>query len=63
MIAKVNHPVRGEFAMPGGPIQLSASPVDVQPAPLLGRHNAEVYSKFLGYGEEDLEKRRAQGIL
>jgi formyl-CoA transferase len=63
MIAKINHPVRGEFAMPGYRIKLSASPVDVQPAPLLGQHNAEVYSKLLSDGEEDIEKLRTQGIL
>jgi formyl-CoA transferase len=55
--------VRGEFVMPGCPVKLSAWLVDVQPAPLLGQHNAEAYSKLLSYGEEEIEKLRAQGIL
>ena len=63
MITTVRHPVRGDFTMPGCPIQLADSPVEVRSAPLLGEHNAEVYREFLGYGEQQLQELRSAGII
>src|SRR5262249_33941129 len=52
MIVDIEHPARGKMPMPASPIRMSASPVDVTPAPLLGEHNAEIYGKLLGLNEE-----------
>jgi formyl-CoA transferase len=63
MIATVNHPVRGEFAIPGCPVKLEDSSVEVICAPGLGQHNAQVYGEYLGMGEAEIEELKRQRII
>ena len=63
MIVDVDHPTRGRITMMGSPIHLSASPTEVKRAPLLGEHNAEVYSRLLGLAETELAGLRRDGVL
>ena len=63
MIVEVDHPTRGRMAIPGSPIRMSASPTEVTRAPLLGEHNAEIYGKLLGYGEEDLTALKRDRVI
>ena len=63
MIVTVNHPVRGEFTMPGCPVRLEGSPVEVKAAPLLGQHNQEVYGELLGMTVSDLERLKSDGVV
>ena len=44
-IVDLEHPRRGPYPMPGNPVRLSDSPTEVTRSPLLGEHNAEVYSQ------------------
>jgi formyl-CoA transferase len=63
MLAEVQHPVAGTFTMPGCPVRLEDSPVQVSAAPLLGEHNQEIYGQLLGYTAEQVQQLKAQGIL
>jgi formyl-CoA transferase len=63
MIVTIKHPDRGDFTMPGCPVRLEDSPVEVTAAPLLGQHNADVYGEMLGLGTGQLEELKREGII
>jgi len=63
MLAEVHHPVVGSFVMPGCPVRLEDSPVQVTAAPVLGQHNEEVYAELLGYTPEQVRQLKERGIL
>ena len=63
MIVTIDHPDRGEFMIPGCPVKLSDSPVEVKPAPRLGAHNAEVFSEFLGFDEAKLAELKEKSVI
>lgn len=63
MVTTMHHPVRGSFRMPGFPVQLQESPVEMRHAPLLGEHTAEVLRELLDMSEDDLLRLRQEGII
>lgn len=63
MIVDVDHPRSGPLRMPGNPLQLSDSPTEVRPAPLLGEATAEVLGRFLGISEAEVGALRDRGIV
>ena len=63
MIVTVDHPKRGKFTLPGWPVKMSDSHVAVDRSPMLGEHNAAIYSEWLGMTAHDLEDLKAKDVI
>jgi formyl-CoA transferase len=63
MIKRYQHPTVGEVEMLAPPIHLSASEVEMVPAPLLGEHSADVLQRELGLSQGDVDALAAAGVL
>lgn len=57
------HPMNGDFKMPGWPARFGGTPPPVAPSPLLGEHNVDVLTGWLGLGEDDVAKLKDSGII
>ena len=63
MVTEIEHPTRGKVAVLGSPIKLSKSEIKIQPAPLLGQHNEEIYASMLNFTKEDLAKLKEEKVI
>jgi len=63
MIVEVPHRERGVFKTLGCQIVLSDSPVEVKASPLLGEHTAEILREVMNYGEGEVARLRAEGVI
>ena len=63
MITTMRHPERGSFKVPGFPVLLEDSPVDMEAAPLLGQHNSEVFGDLLGLSADDLGQLKHDKVI
>ena len=63
MFVTVKHPVRGDFTMPGWPVKMTDSHVDVTCSPLLGQHTEEVLKEVLGYSSEKIAALKAEKLV
>lgn len=59
----VNHPQRGTYRMPGWPVHMSASQVQVQAPALLGADTRQVLQDLLAISEEQVEQLAADGVI
>lgn len=59
-MVEIEHPTRGRLVMPGNSIRLTDSHVPIQPAPLLGQHNREVYTGLRGLSNAFRPARQSQ---
>jgi formyl-CoA transferase len=59
----IDHPERGRIKMPGWPVKMSRSAVEVESAPLLGEHTEEVLKEVLGLEASELARLRETGAL
>ncbi|MGY8961430.1 MAG: CoA transferase, partial [Alphaproteobacteria bacterium] len=58
----VDHPTRGPDKIPVWPVKASGNNVPLKPAPLLGEHNDEVLSEWLGKSDSEIEALKSSGI-
>jgi crotonobetainyl-CoA:carnitine CoA-transferase CaiB-like acyl-CoA transferase len=56
------HPT-GPFKMPSWPVRFDGRPPKLEPAPLLGQHNAQVFGDWLGMSTGDVEALRTAGVI
>jgi len=62
--AEIEHPETGKLTYTGAPFKMSESPWQLRsPAPLLGQHNEEIYTKMLGYSKKDLARLHESGVI
>ena len=54
MFVPVQHPKRGEVVVPGWPVHMSGSKVDVTCGPLLGEHTEQVLADWAGMNKEQI---------
>jgi formyl-CoA transferase len=59
----MRHPVRGDFKMPAWPVRFGGATLPVNPAPLLGEHNAEVLERWLGKSAAEVAKLKQDGVI
>jgi len=63
MIVELEHPVARLVRSLGNPVKLSATPPTYRlPPPMLGQHTEEILRE-LGYGTEDVERLREEGVI
>jgi crotonobetainyl-CoA:carnitine CoA-transferase CaiB-like acyl-CoA transferase len=53
-----DHPVAGQFKLPGPGFQVEDHQPQARPAPLLGQHNSQVYCEELGVTNQELARLR-----
>jgi formyl-CoA transferase len=63
VFVEIDHPVRGKVVIPGWPVKLSDSYVQVRSSPLLGADNADVYGEWLGLSKGDLDALKKDRVI
>ncbi|HTZ36911.1 MAG TPA: CoA transferase [Stellaceae bacterium] len=59
----IEHPTTGQLKMPAWPVRFDGTPPKVKPSPLLGEHNAQVLSSWLGLSAGEIAGLQEDGVL
>ena len=63
-VATVKDPILGSFDLPGFPLHFSSFPEPAgDGAPMLGQHNEEILTGYLGYSRERVGELESAGVL
>ncbi|MBI2869773.1 MAG: CoA transferase [Chloroflexi bacterium] len=64
MVVEIEQVLSGKMRMPGSVFKMSETPGNVAfPAPFLGQHNYEVYSRMLGLNEAQIKELQDEGVI
>jgi formyl-CoA transferase len=63
IVEEIHHPQRGKVVLPGDPIKMTGSHVEIRPSPLLGASNQEIFGDLLGLSEAELKELSTGGII
>jgi formyl-CoA transferase len=64
MFKEIEHPIAGKTLLNNSHIKLSDTKAEVRtPAPTLGQHNREIYSKYLGLDDVELAALSEEGVI
>jgi formyl-CoA transferase len=64
MLVEVDHPTAGTLKMAGVPVKFSTTPAVVRmPPPLLGQHNDEVLSSWLGMNSAEIDQLKKANVI
>ena len=63
VMTKIDHPQRGKVNVAGWPLRMSDSHVPVEPSPLLGADNNNVYGGWLGYSADEILGMRERQVI
>jgi len=64
MLIEVEHPTAGTVKLAGIPVKFSATPPSVRlPPPLLGEHNDDVLSSWLGMDSEEIAQLKKKSVI
>ncbi len=59
----IDHPAVGTLRYPGAPFRMSETPAGINRAPLLGEHNAEIYTTLLELSRDELTKLKERNVI
>ena len=64
MQVEVDQLISGKLRVPGSVFKMTDTPGDAtQQAPFVGQHNADVYSRLLGYDSETIDRLQSEGVI
>lgn len=64
MIVEVEQPVSGKVKLSGSVFKMSGTPGDRRfPAPALGEHNEEIYTRLLGLSAREIKELKDDGVI
>jgi formyl-CoA transferase len=59
----IEHPTTGKVKMPAWPVRFDGRIAKVKPSPVLGQHNAEVLTAWLGMSGQEVDALKQEGII
>ena len=60
---QLDHPEMGKYYAQNPAFSLSKTPAELKPAPCLGQDNEYVYTKLLGFSDEEFVEMIVEGVF